>query len=175
MEFVVFDACIPAADDSCQSSDTAIDDVVVKRSVAGPEHAAEQVANGLVAESHDHVLLFGGDGHLVLVAIREIVYGVAHDLFRGLKSVSLVVIIVLVSPLHLRYRARCNHLGMEALRQIREPLHHALHIHHHGFHRAGYYGYLLLEIVPGNGYPVAHEDFVGGAADAAKADSAAGA
>ena len=61
MQVVVLDTGVSAADDSGQTSDTAIDDVVVQRSVTGAEHTTQHVVDGLVAEADDHVLLLGGD------------------------------------------------------------------------------------------------------------------
>ena len=47
----------------------------------------------------------------------------------------------------------------------------ALHVHHHGVHRPGDDGQLLLQVVAGNGNAVAHEDLVGGAAHAGQLDA----
>ena len=61
MQVVVLNTRVSAADYSGQTSDTAIDDVVVQRSVTGAEHSAQHIVDGLVAEADDHVLLLRGD------------------------------------------------------------------------------------------------------------------
>jgi hypothetical protein len=55
--------------------------------------------------------------------------------------------------------------------QADQRLHDALHIDHHGFHCAGQDGQLLVQEVAGSGNALAHQDFVGGAADPRQVDA----
>ena len=49
--------------------------------------------------------------------------------------------------------------------------HDALHVDDHHLHRAGHDGQFLLQEVAGDRQPVAHQHFVGGAADAGDVDA----
>lgn len=60
---------------------------------------------------------------------------------------------------------------MELLGQRRKPLHDALDIHHHGLHRSGQDGQLLLEEVAGQRDALPDKHFVGRAADAGQVNS----
>ena len=62
-------------------------------------------------------------------------------------------------------------LGVEIARQADQRLHDALHIHHHGFDRAGQDGQLLVQEVARSRDALAHQDFVGRAADAGQVDA----
>ena len=64
-----------------------------------------------------------------------------------------------------------DELGVVALGHVGQGLHDALHVHHHGVHRAGDDGQFLLQVVAGNRNAVAHEDLVGGAAHAGQLDA----
>ncbi len=61
-----------------------------------------------------------------------------------------------------------DNLGVVTLSDIRQRLHDTLNIHHHSVHRPGNQRQLLLQEVAGQGHTVAHQDFVGRAADAAQ-------
>jgi hypothetical protein len=62
-------------------------------------------------------------------------------------------------------------LGVEVISQFYQRLHNALHVHDHGFHRAGQDSQLLLQEVARCGNALAHQDFIGCAADAGKVDA----
>ena len=56
-------------------------------------------------------------------------------------------------------------LGVEVCSQVNQGLHDALNVYDHGFHCTGHDGQFLVQEVPSSRYALAHQDFIGRAAN----------
>src|SRR5450756_1013319 len=159
---------VVAADHADHPADAAVDDAVVQGAVGSTEPASQHVVYVLVIVPGYEVA--GLTRYLDLAPVGEIVDSHLHDLPGGLKAVLLVKLDEL-GERHLRLAAGGDHLGVVALGELTDSLVDALHVHHHGIHRAGDYGELLLEHVPRDRDAVPREYLVRGTADAGDVDT----
>jgi hypothetical protein len=165
---VLRDAHVVAADDAGQAAHAAGDHGVVERAERAAMEAALHVVEILVAEAGDQRLVVVGDVNRAAVGVVGDRH--AHDLAGGLGGAVLVELHVhRARDLGLR-RGR-DELRVEALRERAEGLHDALHVDDHRLDGAGEHGQLLVQEVARRRDAVAHEDLVGGAADAGEVDA----
>ena len=162
MAFVVLGAGVIAADDAGKAPYPSVDDVIVQRAVGSAEHPAQQVVDGLVAETGNLVGFIIGNIDIRLT-VGEILYGCFHYFPRRLEGVVLVEL-DMGSPRYPGFGRGGDNLGVVALGDGLYGLHDALYIHHHSVHRPGDYSQLLLQEIAGNGHSMPHQYLVGGAA-----------
>jgi hypothetical protein len=136
--------------------------------IGAAEGAAQVILDGLDAETADGGCLVLGN-HDFAAAVLEVVDAHLDDpfgIFQGVVFVELDVNDTVL--LHLGDGVGGDQFGVEALGHVGQVLEHALDVHHHGVAGAGDDGQFLLQVGAGLGYPVALENFVGRAADAAQ-------
>ncbi|MBA7590894.1 hypothetical protein ES708_33037 [subsurface metagenome] len=166
MAFVMLGAGVIAADDAGKASYPSVDDVIVQRAVGSAEHPAQQVVDGLVAETGNLVGLVVGDMDVPL-AVGEVFDSRFHYFPRRLQGIVLVEL-DMGSARNPGFGRGGDNLGVVTFGDGLYGLHNALYIHHHGVHRAGDYSQLLLQEITGDGHSMPHQYLVGGAAHPGK-------
>ena len=139
-----------------------------KRAEGGPVAAAEHVVDVFMGEAGNESSRSIGD--VCLAAVLVIVNGVLENFFGDGQGFMLIKFDV-GGAFDLHFGGGGDDLGVEVLSQPNQCLHDALHIHDHGFNSPGEDGEFLLEEVASSRNALAHEDFVGRAADAGKVDA----
>ena len=163
-------AAVVAADDAGDAPHPAADDVVIQGVVGTTDGAAQQILNGLVAETHHRGGLAGRNHHRGF-AVGEVVDGLPHHLPGHIQGMMFIKGDVHGGPFDHGPVVRGDQLGVITFGNIGQGLHFALHVHHHGVHGAGDHGQFLLQVVARHRNAVAHQDFVGGAAHAGQLDA----
>ena len=161
---------IAATHDADHAADAAIDDGIIQRAEGRAEAATQHVEDGLVGEAGHQFHRLIGDVHPALITIRVVVDGFA-DQVGGLLVAVLHVEFDLLGFAGVGNFRSADQFGVEALGHLRQRRHNALHIDHHDFDGPGEDGQLLLQEVAHDGQSVAHQDFIGGAANPGDVDT----
>ncbi len=170
MGVVMHGAAVVAADDAGHAPHPAADDVVVQGVVGTTDGAAQQILDGLIAETHDGGG-FARRNHHRGLAVGEVVDGFPHYLPGHIQGMMFIKGDVHGLAFDAGPVIRGDELGVVTLGDIGQGLHFALHVHDHGIHRAGDDGQFLLQVVARHRNAVAHQDLVGGAAHPGQLDA----
>ena len=163
-------AAVVAADHAGHAPHPAVDDVVIQGVVGTADGAAQQILNGLIAETHHRGGLAGRNHHRGF-AVGEVVDGLPHYLPGHIQGMMFIKGDVHGGPFDHGPVVRSDELGVITFGNIGQGLHLALHVHHHGVHGAGDDGQFLLQVVARHRNAVAHQDLVGAAAHAGQLDA----
>ena len=135
---------IVAAHHAADPADPAVDDIVVQWGIGPTEGSSQMVVDGFIAEADHHFFLvfgnkdLGGSVGIVVDSGLDNPFGI----FQGMMFVKLYMNGIAGSDFTAGIGG--NQLGMIALGHIGQVLHDALDIDHHGIHRPGNDGQLLL-------------------------------
>ncbi len=158
MGIIVNGPCVVATNNTGDSPNPPVDDIVVERPVRGSIEPSQQIVNRLMAKPDYRVNALSGNLNFGLSVWKVV------DRFPNYPLGDIQTVMVgefnVCRPLDVCPRIGGDEFRMVATGDIDQGLHLTLHIHGHRFDGSGDDGKLLLEEVPPHRDSMTHQDLI---------------